>query len=125
MANILRISNSQAPSKGKRNLLTSYNVNDVIKRAPRYDNGNVTLMAQESKRDFILHFATQLILQSCFPVNNEVQTMFTPILIPDKNIRELRNNVNQTSKKFNSSRFFGLFMFQHKTIVKWKKNNPS
>ena len=25
--------------------------------------------------------------------------MFTPILIPDKNIRELENNVNPTSKK--------------------------
>ena len=56
--NILRLSNSKAPSKGKRYLLTSYNVDDVTKRAPRDDNGNVTLMAQGAKQDFILHFAT-------------------------------------------------------------------
>ena len=31
--------------------------------------------------------------------------MFTPILIPDKNTRELRNNVNPTSKKFKFSPF--------------------
>ena len=30
--------------------------------------------------------------------------MFTPILIPAKNTRELRNNVNSTSKKFIFSR---------------------
>ena len=56
--NKLRLSNSNAPSKGKRYLLTSYNVNDVTERAPRDDNGNVTLMAQGAKQDFILHFAT-------------------------------------------------------------------
>ena len=44
--NILRLSNSKTPSKGKRYLLTSYNVNYVTERAPRDDNGNVTLMAQ-------------------------------------------------------------------------------
>ena len=38
-------------------------------------------------------------LQGCFPGNNKVQTMFTPILMPNKNTRELRNNVNPTSKK--------------------------
>ena len=77
--NIFRQSNSKTPSKGKRYLLTSYNVNDVTERAPRDDNGNVTLMAQVAKQDFILHFATKLMLKSCFPVNAEVQTMFTPI----------------------------------------------
>ena len=56
--NILRISNSKAPSKGKRYLLTSYNVDDVTEHAPRDDNGYVTLMAQGAKQDFILHFAT-------------------------------------------------------------------
>ena len=55
---ILRLSNSKAPSKGKHYLLTSYNVNDVTDHAPRDDNGNVTLMAQGAKQDFILHFAT-------------------------------------------------------------------
>ena len=54
---MLRLSNSKAPSKSKRNLLTSYNVDDVTERAPRDDNGNVTLMAQEAKQDFILHYA--------------------------------------------------------------------
>ena len=44
-ANTLRLGNSKAPSKGKLYLLTSYNVNDVTKRAPRDDKGNVTLMA--------------------------------------------------------------------------------
>ena len=83
------LSNSRAISKGKRYLLTSYNVNDVTERAPCDDNGNVTLMAQGAQQDFILHFATKLMLQSCFPVNNEVQTLLTPILIPDKNTQEL------------------------------------
>ena len=62
--NILRISKSKAPSKGKRHLLTSYYVNDATERAPRDDNGNVTLMAQGDKLDFILHFTTYLMLQS-------------------------------------------------------------
>ena len=56
--NILRQSNSKAPSKGKLYLLTSYNVDDVTERAPHDDNGNVTLLAQGAKQDFILHFAT-------------------------------------------------------------------
>ena len=56
--NILHLSNSKAPSKGKRYLLMSYNVDEVIKRAPRDDNGNVRLMAQGAKQDFILHFTT-------------------------------------------------------------------
>ena len=55
--NILRLSNSKAPSKGKRYLLMSYNVNDVTICAPRDDNGNVMLTAQGAKQDFILHFA--------------------------------------------------------------------
>ena len=38
--------------------MTPYNVNDVTKRTPRDDNGNVTLMAQGATQDFILHFAT-------------------------------------------------------------------
>ena len=50
--------NSKAPSKGKRYLLTSYNVDDVTERAPRDDNGDVTLMSQGVKQYFILHFAT-------------------------------------------------------------------
>ena len=56
--NILRLSNSKALSKGKRYILTSYNINDVTERAPRDDNGTVTLMAQGVKQDFILQFAT-------------------------------------------------------------------
>ena len=54
-------------------------------------------------------------LQWCFPDNIKVQTTFTPILMPDKNTRELRNNVNPTSKKLEMSGFHGVFMF-------WKKN---
>ena len=50
--NTLRLSNSKAPSKGKRYLLTSYNVNDVTERALCNGNGNVTLMAQGAKQDF-------------------------------------------------------------------------
>ena len=57
-ANILRQSNLKVPSKGKRYLLMSYNINDVTEGAPRDDNDNVTLMAQGAKQDFILHFAT-------------------------------------------------------------------
>ena len=55
---ILRLDNSNSLSKDKRYLLTSYSVNDVTERAPRDDNGNVTLMAQGAQQDFILHFAT-------------------------------------------------------------------
>ena len=53
--NKLRLRYSKAPSKDERCLLTSYNVYDVTERAPRDDNGNVTLMAQRAKQDFILH----------------------------------------------------------------------
>ena len=56
--NILYLCNSKALSKGKRYVLTSNNVDDVTECAPRGDNGNVTLMAQGAKQDFILHFAT-------------------------------------------------------------------
>ena len=61
--NILRLSNSKAPSNGKLNLLMSYNV-DITERAPCGDNGNVTLMAQGAKQDFILRFATDPIVFS-------------------------------------------------------------
>ena len=73
--NKLRLSNSKATRRGKRYLLISYNVNDVTERAPRDDNGNVTLMAQRAKQDFIL----QLNLCS----NRVFQSITTPILIPD------------------------------------------
>ena len=56
--NILRLGNQKAPDKVKRYLLTSYNVNDVTERTPRDENGNVTLMAQGAKQEFILHIAT-------------------------------------------------------------------
>ena len=52
------LSISKALSKGERYLLTSYNVNDVTERAPCYDNGNLTLISQGDKWDFILYFAT-------------------------------------------------------------------
>ena len=71
---------------GKRYLLTSYNGNDVTERASRDENGNVTLMTQGAKHDFILHFATQLMLQSGFQVKNKVQTTLTSILILDKTL---------------------------------------
>ena len=63
--------------------------------------------------------------QECFPGNNKVQTMFTPILMPDKNTRELRNNVNPTSKKLEISGFQWVFMFWQKPFEKWEKNYPS
>ena len=56
--NILRLGNQKAPDKVKRYLLTSYNVNDVTERTPHDENGNVTLMAQGAKQEFILHIAT-------------------------------------------------------------------
>ena len=56
--NILRLGNPKSRSKVKRYLLTSYNVNDVTERAPRDKNGNVTLVAQGVKQEFILHIAT-------------------------------------------------------------------
>ena len=107
----MRLGNPKVPSKVKRYLLTSYNVNDVTERAPRDENGNVTLMSQGAKQEFILHIATKLMLQWCFPGTKKVQTLYTPILMPDKNTRELRNNVNQTSKKLEISGFHGVFRF--------------
>ena len=107
----MRLGNPKALSKVKRCLLTSYNVNDVTERAPHTENGNVTLMAQGAMQEFILHIATKLMLQGCFPGNKRVQTTFTPILMPDKNNRELRNNLSTTSKKLELSGFRGVFMF--------------
>ena len=46
MTNILRLSNTKAPRKSKRYLLTSYNVDDVIERAARENDGYVTLLPQ-------------------------------------------------------------------------------
>ena len=51
--------------------------------------------------------------------------MFTPILIPAKNTRELRNNVNPARQNFNFSSFFWTFYVPTKTFEKWEKNNPS
>ena len=82
----------------------------------------MTLMAQGAMQDFILHFTTWLMLQSCFPVNNKMQTGFTPILIPDKNTPELRNNLNPTSKKFNFSRFV---TFYFPTKKPWKNGRKT
>ena len=121
---MLRLGNPKAPSKGKRYLLTSYNVNDVTERAPRDENGNATLMAQEAKQDFILHFATQLMHKSRFPLKNKVQTTFTPILIPNKNTRELRNNINPTSKKLEFLLFLDFLCSDKNPSKKWEKNNP-
>ena len=47
--------------------------------------------------------------QMWFPVKNKVQTMFPLILIPEKNTRELRNNVNPTSKKLKKITFFLIY----------------
>ena len=55
---MLRLGNPKEPSKVKRYLLTSYNVNDVTERAPRNENDDVTLMAQGAKQEFILHIST-------------------------------------------------------------------
>ena len=77
----MRLSNPKAPSKGKRYLLTSYNRNGVTERSPRDDNGKVRLTVQGAKQDFILYFATEFMLQSCFRVNKKVKTLFTRILI--------------------------------------------
>ena len=60
-------------------------------------------------------------LQSSFPVNNEVQTMFTPILIPAKNTCELRNNVNPISKKINFSRLLDFLCSDKKTSKSGRK----
>ena len=60
-------------------------------------------------------------LQWCFPGNNKVQTMFTPILMPDKNTRELRNYLNPTSKKLEISGFRGVFMFWQKPFENGRK----
>ena len=57
-------------------------------------------------------------LYSCSPVNKEVQTMFTPILIRDKNTRELKNNVNPVSKKVKIFTFFWTFYVPTKKLGK-------
>ena len=57
---MLGLSNSKTPSKGKRYLLTYYNVNYVTQRAPRDDNGNVTLMEQRENYKFVIDHILQL-----------------------------------------------------------------
>ena len=105
---------------------TNNNVNDVTERAPRDENGNLTLMAQGAKEDFIFHFATQLMLQSWFPVKkNKVQTTFSRILIPDKNTRELRNNVDPTSKKLEFSRVLDFYALTKNLRKNRGKSNHS
>ena len=47
-------------------------------------------------------------LQSCF--NNKVRTLYTHVLIQDKNTHELKNNVNPKGKKLNFSRFFTFYV---------------
>ena len=56
--NILHLNNQKAPSKGKRYLLASYNVDDITEGTPQDNNDNVTLMAKGAKQDFTLHFTT-------------------------------------------------------------------
>ena len=56
----------------------------------------MTLMAEGAKQEFILQIGDELMLRLCFPANNKVQTIFTPISIPNKKNRELGNTVNQT-----------------------------
>ena len=58
-------------------------------------------------------------------VSSEKQTTFAPILIPNKNTRELRNNVNPTCKKLEFSRFLDFLHSDKKTLKKWEKNDPS
>ena len=53
---MLRLGNPKAPSKGKRYLLTSYNVNDVTERAPRDENGNATLTVGTQRAYFELKY---------------------------------------------------------------------
>ena len=110
--NILHLSNPKAPSKVKRHILTSNKVNNVTKCAQCDDNGNVTLMAQGAC------CILQLMLQLCFPVKSKVQTVLTPIVIPDKNTHELENNVNPTSKKLKFPHFFKTFYVLTKHIGK-------
>ena len=86
--------------------------------------GNVTLMAQVAKEDFIFAFCAKLMLQSGFLFNNKVQTNYVRTYL-NKNSRELRNNVSPTSKKLKFSRFLIFFMFRQKPWEKWAKNNPS
>ena len=57
--------------------------------------------------------------QGCFPGNNKVQTMFTPILMPDKNTRVLRNNVNPTSKKLEIS--WSFYILTKNPSKSWRK----
>ena len=92
--------------------------------APPDKNGNVTFMAQGAKQNFRL-FTTKLMLQTWFPVNNKVQTTFTPILIPNKNTLELKNNVNPMSKKLKFSRVLDFLCSDKKILEKWEKNKPS
>ena len=121
----MRLSSSKAPSKGKRYLLTSYNVNDVTECVPHEVKGNVTLMAKSPKQE--VYFAYCILTKAPIVCSrqNKVHTMFTTVSIHNKNTRKLRNVVNPRSKKFNFSYLFLVFMFQQKLLENWEKNNPS
>ena len=71
------------------------------------------LMAQEAKQDFILHFAT-IVFSSQYQGANYVSTH----LIPDKNTRELRNNVNPTLSKKLKFHVFWTFYVPTKKLRK-------
>ena len=60
-------------------------------------------------------------LKSRFLLNYKVQAMFTTILIPDINTRELENNINPTSKKLIFLPFLLLFLVRTKSLEKWEK----
>ena len=64
-------------------------------------------------------------LQSCFPVINKMQTIFTPFSIPNKHTRELRVNEIPMRKKLISLRLDTFYMFQPKKLGKVGENNPS
>ena len=58
--------------------------------------------------------------QTCFPVNIKVQTMFTFLLISDKNTSELEINVISTSKKLKFLRFL-TYVWTKKTAKNGRK----
>ena len=94
---IVRLINSKALSIVNCHFLPSYKLNYVKERAPRDDNWQCDANDKGNLAGFYCAFCN--LKASCFLFNSNVQTMLTPIIIPDKNTSELGKNVHPTSKK--------------------------
>ena len=66
----------------------------IVYKIPPGGRGSIA-----SLRSLLSHFTLKLTLPSCYSAICKVQTVVTPVVIPDKYLCDLRIAVNVTSKK--------------------------